>query len=87
MAMIVSLHENVWLMSGKKVCVTCDIKCCIEGQVWRACFMSSLVSVLDSLRQFLQKGESSNPIWCSWLLNKVFPIFNLERISLASLLW
>ena len=87
MAMIVSLHENVWLMSGKKVCVTCDIKCCIEGQVWRACFMSSLVSVLDSLRQFLQYGESSSPIWCSWLLNKVFPIFNLERISLASLLW
>ena len=87
MAMIVSLQENVWLMLGKKVCVTCDIKCCIEGQVWRACFMSSLVSVFDSLRQFLQKGESSIPIWCNWLLNRVFPIFNLERMSLASLLW
>ena len=69
------------------MCVTCDIKCCIVGHVWRACFISSMVSVLDSLIQFLQYGVSSSPIWCSWWLNKVFPIFSLERISLASLLW
>ena len=48
--------------------------------------MSSWVSVLDSLRQFLQWGESSLPIWCNWLLKSVFPIFNLDSMSLASLL-
>ena len=52
-------------MLGKKVCVTCDIRCCIVGHVWRACFISSTVSVFDSLIQFLQYGVSSSPIWCS----------------------
>ena len=48
--------------------------------------MSSWVSVLDSLRQFLQWGESSIPIWFNWLLKSVFPIFSLDSMSLASLL-